>query len=112
MDEIRTYREIRGEYAFNPDIMSKDDERTRRLKYIIDTKLAPADKIIILLYADCGSYRKLAKRLNVSHMTIQKVIKRIQKEILAYYEGTRNNDCDSGIVPDSADNLLLPNQPR
>lgn len=84
-DEIRTYKEIRDEYAFSTDIMDTDDERTRRLKYIIDTKLAPADKIIILLYADCGSYRKLAKRLNVSHMTVQKVIKRIQKEILEHY---------------------------
>ncbi|MBQ5864216.1 MAG: hypothetical protein IIW66_02340 [Bacteroidales bacterium] len=48
--------------------------------------MSTADKTIILLYADCQSYRKLGKRLGVSHMTIRDECLRIKKIILAEYE--------------------------
>lgn len=79
---VRDYREIKEEYAWHPDIFTKDDERVARVKEIINTKLSVIDKTIIVLYADCQSYRKLGKRLGVSHMTIRRECQRIKKIIL------------------------------
>lgn len=83
---VTEFRKIKEDYAFNPDIMNEEDERVSRIKEIIDTKLSLADKTIILLYADCQSYRKLGARLGLSHTTIRKDVQRIKQIILKEYE--------------------------
>ena len=83
---IAEFRKIKQEYSYNPDIMNEEDERLTRIKKIIDTKISLADKTIILLYVDCQSYRKLGKRLGVSHMTLRREVMRIKKIILKEYE--------------------------
>lgn len=85
---VKEFRQIKQEYAFNPDIMNPDDPRVSRLKEIIDTKLSQVDKTIILLYCDCLSYRKLGQKMDLSHMTIRREVLRIKKIILEEY----NND--------------------
>ena len=82
---VAEFRKMKAEYAYDADIMNEDDARVSRIKEIIDTKLSLADKTIILLYADCQSYRKLGARLGVSHMTIRREIQRIKKIILTEY---------------------------
>lgn len=81
----KDYREIKEDYSWHPDIFTKDDERVSKVKEIINTRLSIVDKTIIILYADCQSYRKLGKRLGVSHMTIRREVQRIKKIILAEY---------------------------
>lgn len=89
-DELaKSFRDIKADYAWNPDIMSEEDERTARIKEIIDTRLSLADRTIILLYIDCQSYRKLGRRLGVSHMTIRRDCQRIRRIILDEYERMR-----------------------
>ena len=83
---VKEYRAIKQDYAFDPDIMSKDDERVAKIKKIIDTKLSLVDKTIILLYADCQSYRKLGEKMHLSHMTVRREIIRIKNIILKEYE--------------------------
>lgn len=83
---VSEYRKIRQDYTYNPDIMNEEDEILTRLKKIIEEKLSLADKTIILLYVDCQSYRKLGKRLGVSHMTIRREVQRIKNIILKEYE--------------------------
>ena len=83
---VKEYRAIKQDYAYDSDIMSKDDERVAKIKRIIDTKLSLVDKTIILLYADCQSYRKLAKKMNLSHMTLRREVIRIKNIILKEYE--------------------------
>ena len=83
---VTEFRKIKEDYVHNPDIMNDEDERSSRIKEIIDTKLSLADKTIILLYVDCMSYRKLGKRLGVSHMTIRRDVQRIKNIILKEYE--------------------------
>lgn len=78
---VRTYKEIKAEYAFNPDIMVEEDDRARRVKWIIDNRLSQVDKTIFLLYADLQSYRKLGKRMRISHVTCGREVLRI-KEII------------------------------
>lgn len=82
---VSDYSDIKGEYAFNPDIMNPDDPRVSRLKEIINTKLSQVDKIIILLYVDCQSYRQLGKRMGLSHMTVRREVQRIKNLILKEY---------------------------
>lgn len=82
---VKEFREIRKDYAYNPDIMCQDDPKVSRLKEIIDTKLSQVDKTIILLYCDCLSYRKLGAKMNLSHMTIRREVMRIKKIILDEY---------------------------
>lgn len=82
---VKEYRQIKEDYKFNPDIMCPDDPKVSRIKEIIDTKLSQVDKTIILLYADCLSYRKLGKKMHLSHMTIRREVIRIKKIILEEY---------------------------
>lgn len=85
-DIIRDYKEIKEDYKFSNDIMCDEDEKIHRIKEIINTKLSLVDKTLILLYTDCQSYRKLGKRLGLSHMTCRKEIIRIKKIILTEYQ--------------------------
>ena len=86
---IRDYKEIKEDYKFSADIMCSEDERVHRIKEIINNKLSIVDKTLILLYVDCQSYRKLGKRLGLSHMTCRKEIIRIKNIILKECEGKR-----------------------
>lgn len=82
---VKEFRQIKEDYKFNPDIMCPDDPRVSRIKEIIDTKLSQVDKTIILLYTDCMSYRKLGKKMHLSHMTVRREVIRIKKIILEEY---------------------------
>lgn len=86
---IRDYKDIKEDYRFIPDIMSQDSERVASVKKIINTKLSIVDKTLILLYVDCLSYRKLGRRLGLSHMTIRKEIIRIKNIIMNEYTNMR-----------------------
>lgn len=83
---VRTYKEIKKDYAFDPSIFSEEDDRARRVKWIIDNRLSQVDKTLILLYADCASFRKLGARLFLSHMTVRKEIQRIKCVIMDEYQ--------------------------
>lgn len=83
---VREYRDIKEDYVPHLDIMSQEGEKITRLKEIISTKLSVVDKTLILLYVDCMSYRKLGKRLGLSHMTCRKEIIRIKSIILEEYK--------------------------
>lgn len=85
-DIIRDYKEIKEDYTFSNDIMCNEDEKVHRIKEIINKKLSLVDKTLILLYTDCQSYRKLGKRLGLSHMTCRKEIIRIKQIILNEYQ--------------------------
>ena len=88
MDEkevVKDYKTIREDYTFNPDIFNDEPERIARVKYIINHRLNQVDRTLIILYADCQSYRKLGERLSLSHTTIRGEIMRIKAEILRLY---------------------------
>ena len=94
---VKDYREIKDDYVWRPDIMNNDDERVARVKEIINKSLSVVDKTIILLYVDCQSYRKLGKRLGVSHMTVRRECQRIKKIILTEYEKENQHNLASHI---------------
>lgn len=95
MDEkevVKDYKTIREDYTFNPDIFNDEPERIARVKYIINCRLNQVDRTLIILYADCQSYRKLGKRLGLSHATIRGEIMRIKADILRIYKELEKND--------------------
>ena len=69
--------------------MCDEEDRIHRVKDIVLNKLNEVDRTLILLYADCQTYRKLGARLGMSHMTIRAEIMRIRKEILEQYGNIR-----------------------
>jgi DNA-directed RNA polymerase specialized sigma24 family protein len=89
---IKAYRLARADYAYDGDPFNEDPDRVRLVKQIISEKLPQVDRTLIVLYADCQSYRKLGKALGLSHMTVRKEILRIRAEILAEYEKIKDKD--------------------
>lgn len=83
---FREFKDIEADYKFDPSIFTADGERVASIKYIIDNKLNRVDKTLILLYADCQSFRKMGQRLGFSHTTLRMEIMRIRKIILDEYE--------------------------
>ena len=83
---FREFKDIEADYKFDPSIFTVDEERVASIKYIIDNKLNRVDKTLILLYADCQSFRKMGQRLGFSHTTLRMEIMRIRKIILDEYE--------------------------
>lgn len=82
----RDYKTIREDYRFDPSIFSTEPERVARVKWIIDNRLTDVERILILLYVDCQSYRKLGRRLGLSHQTCAKEVRRIKAKIIKEYE--------------------------
>lgn len=82
---FRDFKDIEADYRFDPSIFTEDGERVAALKYIINNKLSRVDKTLILIYADCMSYRKMGQRLGFSHTTMRNEVKRIKGLILEEY---------------------------
>ena len=61
------------------------DDKVGFVKWIIDNRLSQVDKTIFLLYTDCQSYRKLGKRMRLSHVTAGREVLRIKAIILDEY---------------------------
>lgn len=91
-DAARDYKEIRQDYAFDPDIMNDEPETLARVKYIVNNRLNQVDRTLIILYADCQSYRKLGKRLGLSHTTVMLEIRRIKAEIRRIYDELKQQE--------------------
>ena len=75
-------KEIESEYKPDTSIWRIDDNKMHRLKNVIQD-LNEIDRRIILLYAETGSQREVAKALGVSVATTNGIIKRIREEIIS-----------------------------
>lgn len=84
MKTERDLSDIQGlveDYAPDPSIFDDDDWRVCRIKQVI-SELEEPQRNIILLYAELGSVRELAKRMGVSKSYMSKQICNIRKRIL------------------------------
>lgn len=66
--------------------MNDEPDKVYAVKDIIANRLDEVDRTLILLYADCQSFRKLGERLGMSHTTVRKEIVRIKNNIRDLYE--------------------------
>lgn len=85
-DLANDYKSMRQEYAYDGGVMDEDLQRVKCVKWIIDNKLTAPDRAIIILYADCGSLRDLARRFGVSRQTMCNEVNRIKNIIKREYE--------------------------
>lgn len=77
--------EIRGiykDYTFDLECMDYDDDQLKLLKSYTDNLTQP-EKVILQLYAEFNSQRKVASLLNVSRTTIVKSLNQIRNKILS-----------------------------
>lgn len=85
---VRDYKEIRKDYSIADPLFSGEPDKVRRVKEIVLNRLDQVDRTLILLYADCGSFRALGRRLGLSHMSVKKIIDNIitNKVLPMYYD--------------------------
>ena len=74
------YALIRPEYDYDGDVFCPDTALVRCLKKAI-AGLSDADRVIILLYAELGSLRKLAALLGVGRDTMGREVRRIRTAV-------------------------------
>lgn len=73
-------KSLMNEYTLSGNPLTDEDEYLLLLDNV--NNLSEPDKIILFLYAETKSYRKLAKLLKVSFSTAYKEINRIRSLIL------------------------------
>lgn len=78
---LRTFADIAKDYTYDPSIFNEEPEKIRRAKQVIMLELNPVDRILFLMYLDCGSLRRLGEVFGVSYVTMHKEIKRIKDTI-------------------------------
>lgn len=71
---------ILEEYAIDDSIFSEMDIRLRNISKKWDG-LSKAEKTLMVLYADTGSYRDVGYLLGISHTTIVRFIDKIRKKL-------------------------------
>lgn len=81
---IRDFKELAPDYEPIEGIFNDEPDKVRRLKKVI-SELDQVDRTLILLYADCGSYRKLGVKLGLSHGSVKRIIDGIRTKILDRY---------------------------
>lgn len=90
-ETIHDYKTIREDFRFDGSIFSAEPRRVAIVKYILDNVLTDVDRILILLYVDEPSYRKLGKRLGISHTTAAQQIRRIKERIRKEYDKLKDH---------------------
>lgn len=76
----KTLKTLMNEYDFNTANTEYDDEMVELINKT--NSLSTPDKIILLMYAELQSFRKLAEVLNVSFTTAYHCIQNIRKKLL------------------------------
>ena len=79
---VATYRAVAREYAPDPDVFSVDDPAVARVKLAV-SRLDPADRAILIQYAELGSLHKLGAMLGVATSTIHSQVQRIRRIVVA-----------------------------
>lgn len=78
-------KEINDEYKIDKDdIFTSLDDDYIKLVNVIDSKLTKAERIIILMYAELQSIRKVGQVLGVSQSTAYNELTRIKNIIKSY----------------------------
>lgn len=75
----RPFNEVLEEVLPQEDIMEGDDYIHAVRNAVC--KQPSADRNLLVLYSELGSYRKIASRFGVHHCTISKQIRRIQGNV-------------------------------
>lgn len=81
IDPHKLLREVSPDYQFNASVMSDDSPKVATIKWRLDHLLNPAERNTIILYAELGSIREVAKILNVSKSFMADKINEIKNKL-------------------------------
>lgn len=73
--------DILEQYKPDNGIFSEEPEYINKIKNIIEYRLSEPEKRILILYAEYGNLRDVAKEFSVSSTTILKIIHKIRNKI-------------------------------
>lgn len=73
------------EYNLNEDIFTKDSTKVSLVKQIIRTKLTPAERQILLTYAELQSVRKVKDVLGSKFTCTSRVVTKIKSKVKSEY---------------------------
>lgn len=82
-DKIQKYEEYEGEYI---TVNGEDDDCLRSIKDSI-RELPLAERMIMVMYVEAGTYSEVAKQLRCSVPTVSKRIKMIKAKLGKKVEG-------------------------
>lgn len=86
LDELRElFRDACEEYADDDTVFSEEPPRVRVLKSIINKRLDPVDRNILLAYVKLESYRELGAYLDVSHSSARKIVLDIKRKVIEMF---------------------------
>lgn len=84
---VRRYKDLLPDYEWQEDIFTQEDDRVEAVKRIVFRSrcLTLGERIIILSYIDCQSFRKLGAALGIGKETCRRLVSRIREKILEEY---------------------------
>lgn len=88
-------KELMKEYAINDDIFSNESDKVKYTKEAL-WKLSETDRLLICLYCEIGSLRKLGDILGVSRTTAYIAIKTIKAKMVKYVDEHLSHSSDNG----------------
>lgn len=86
---------LMNEYAEDKDMFSEESDKVKYTKEAL-WKLSETDRLLIVLYCEIGSLRKLGEILGVSRTTAYMAIKSIKQRIQEYVRQHTTNSPDNG----------------
>lgn len=73
--------DILEQYRPDNGIFSEENEYINKIKNIVEYRLSEPERRILIMYAELGNLRDVAKQFNVSSTTILKIIHKIRNKI-------------------------------
>lgn len=81
-------KEIRTDYLPNVDrVMDDRADRVQRVEDIIRNDLDDIERTLILLYAECGTFREMERKMGVSRETLRLKVNKVREKIIKLYYG-------------------------
>ena len=96
--------EILEDYSPNEDIFNEESDLVSICKKYIYSELTEAEKRVIILYAELGTQRDVARLLGVSAASINIYIKKIRKKLA---KKIIDGNVSDKTINDKCNNLLL-----
>lgn len=90
MDEdLRTrLRALARDLRYDPE----ESGSAAGLKWVLQHRLEPGERAMLLEYIELGSTRALGQALDVSHTTAAKAIRRIRNKVLAEFDKIKDDE--------------------
>lgn len=91
-DAANIVRNTAPDFTFNADVMTDEDARVRRLKWVMTHKLTTEERNLLLLEIEVQSSRRIGTMLGFSKNTILPELRRIKAKVIAEYDKIKDKE--------------------